>query len=318
MQEDGYAFMVDCATKFFDTVYVSGWFSHATDRLRSVDLAGVERISQTSRIGVEHGGVAAALGPDKGFCVQVLLQGGYSDGLQVEFVTEAGWHRTVPLADLVAERLLADPAGAVSAAFYAEVNAHPSASLLDIGGRDRSANDWGRLVPLADRTVLDIVPGDNVDVLGDAHELSRLLPAESFDYVMAISVFEHLLMPWKVALEMNAVMKTGAKALVSTHQTIGMHDIPWDFWRFSDTAWDALFNRRTGFRIVDRAMGHPQFILPFYTRADHLDAERAAGYESSLVVVERCGLADMAWDVRLDEITDTAYPTAAEEGPTPS
>ncbi len=314
MQADGYAFMIDCATKFFDSVYVSGWFSHDTDGLRAVSLVGADGISQTARVGLAHGGVSSELGPDRGFCLQGLLPDGFADDLRVEFVTEAGWRRTVALADLVEERLLMEGADKVSGAFFDEVNAQPCSSILDIGGRDRSANDWGQLVPTANRTVIDIVDGDNVDVVGDAHELSRLLPEAAFDYVMAISVFEHLLMPWKAALEMNAVMRPGGKALISTHQTIGMHDIPWDYWRFSDTAWDSLFNARTGFRVVARAMGYPQFILPFYVRSDHLDAERAAGYEMSVVVVEKCGPVDVAWDVRVAELTDTTYPTSVVRG----
>ena len=41
----------------------------------------------------------------------------------------------------------------------------------------------------------DIARGPNVDVVGDAHELSRHFPADHFDAVFALSVFEHLAMP---------------------------------------------------------------------------------------------------------------------------
>lgn len=107
---------------------------------------------------------------------------------------------------------------------------------------------------------------------------------------------------------MNRVMKLGGRAWISTHQTIGMHDIPWDFWRFSDTAWDALFNESTGFRIVDRVMDHEEFILPFAIRDEKLDAEKAAGCEMSAVVVEKIGPTSLDWPVSLESVIQTMYP----------
>ena len=47
----------------------------------------------------------------------------------------------------------------------------------------------------------DIHPGAGVDVVGDAHKLSTYFPLNSFDAVFAFSVFEHLVFPWKVALQ---------------------------------------------------------------------------------------------------------------------
>src|ERR1044072_7003937 len=67
-------------------------------------------------------------------------------------------------------------------------------------------------------TVLDVLPGENVTVVGDAHQMTALFPPATFDFVQSVSVFEHLVMPWKVALEMNRVMKLGALAFVFTHQ----------------------------------------------------------------------------------------------------
>ena len=64
---------------------------------------------------------------------------------------------------------------------------------------------------------------------------------------------------------------------------MGLHDAPWDFWRFSADSWDALFNKRTGFIILDRVQDYEQFILPFVVREGKLDSEKAAGFEASLV-----------------------------------
>ena len=48
-----------------------------------------------------------------------------------------------------------------------------------------------------------------MDVVGDAHTLSRHYPDAAFDAVMAFSVLEHLLMPWKLVIELNRVLKPG-------------------------------------------------------------------------------------------------------------
>jgi hypothetical protein len=79
---------------------------------------------------------------------------------------------------------------------------------------------------------------------------------------MSLSVFEHLAMPWKVAVEMAKVMAPGAVAYIQTHQTYPIHDAPWDYWRMSKDAWPALFNRSTGFEILDIGEAEPAFIVP--------------------------------------------------------
>ncbi len=135
-------------------------------------------------------------------------------------------------------------------------------AMLDIGGRARSRVQRSELFPDCDVTVLDIVADPGVDVVGDAHELSRLFAPDSFDFAMSISVFEHLLMPWKVAVELNRVMRPGGFVLVHTHQTIGMHDMPWDFLRYSDAAWAGIFNRYTGFEVIKTDMSRFLHIVP--------------------------------------------------------
>jgi 2-polyprenyl-3-methyl-5-hydroxy-6-metoxy-1,4-benzoquinol methylase len=89
---------------------------------------------------------------------------------------------------------------------------------------------------------------ENVDVVGDAHTMSKQLPNGHFNVTMSFSVFEHLAMPWKVVLEMNEVMAPNGVASFG-HTKAG--------WRFSLSAWAALFNPATGFRIIDAASAEP-------------------------------------------------------------
>jgi SAM-dependent methyltransferase len=297
-------FVANCVTKFFDCLYVYGWFLNAEDSLSSVRLQGQGGIQQTSHVGFDYPGI----GPSAGFQLQALLSEGFSWDLIVEFTTQSGHVAEATVRELSEDREARYPSRSKSQDFRALINATPNARVLDIGGRDRSKMDLSSQFSVKEYVVLDILPGSNVDIVADAHEMSRVLEPESFDYVISLSVFEHILMPWKVAIEINRVLKLGGLAWISTHQTIGMHDNPWDFWRFSDTSWDALFNKSTGFRIVDRVMDYEEFILPFVIRESKLDSEKTAGFELSAVIVEKIGTTALDWPVSLESVIQTWYP----------
>ena len=129
---------------------------------------------------------------------------------------------------------------------------------FEIGGRDRSQRTIKEKFPNAEYVVVDIVAGENVDVVADAHQLSSVFENSSFDFVISASVFEHLLMPWKVALEINKILRPGGSLWISSHQTVGLHDSPWDYWRFSRDSWTGIFNKNTGFEIVATVSDHNQ------------------------------------------------------------
>ena len=180
--------------------------------------------------------------------------------------------------------------------------------LLDIGGRARSGNQLSEYFPECDVTTFDIIADPGVHVVGDAHEMSKLFPPASFDFAQSISVFEHLVMPWKVAVELNRVLKPGGMAHIFSHQTIGMHDMPWDFFRFSDASWTGLFNRYTGFEIVQTQMSNYMHIVPRAWSEHYRNNEGAGGFDCSAVIVRKIGDAKVAWDVAVPDILQTAYP----------
>jgi hypothetical protein len=180
--------------------------------------------------------------------------------------------------------------------------------LLDIGGRARSGNDLSEYFPECDVTTFDIVPDPGVHVVGDAHEMSRHFAPASIDFAQSISVFEHLVMPWKVVVELNRVLKPGGMAHIFSHQTIGMHDMPWDFFRFSDASWAGLFNRYTGFEIVKSDMSNYMHIVPRAWSEHYRGNEGAGGFDCSGVIVRKIGDASVAWDVAVPDILKTAYP----------
>ena len=181
-------------------------------------------------------------------------------------------------------------------------------NILEIGSRARSGNTLRDLMPAhLDYVGLDIIEGPNVDVIGDAHQLSHHFPAGLFDAIFAVSVVEHILMPWKLALEMNRVMAMGGLGYLATHQGWPLHDAPWDFWRFSDKAWLSLFNQATGFEIIEAAMGEPASVV---ARRWHptVDFGSQPVYLSSVVLFRKISDTALAWPVELAEITRSMYP----------
>lgn len=297
----------DIAAKFHRYLYIRGWAYHQHVAEFSIALLSEGILSADIRTGTFHAGVAS-LGPCLGYeCHCILNSNDFPDDVQL-IITFGASQSSIPLADLMYEARVIPKDKNLALRFNDILSKNRITTMLDVGGRDRSNYDRSKDFPGIDVTVLDILEGDNVDVVGDAHQLSDYFPEEYFDAVYSVSVFEHLLMPWKVVLELNKVMKVDAYGLVHTHQCIGMHDVPWDFWRYSDSAWKALFNKHTGFEIIATSLNELNFIIPFVYHDGKKFAERAAGYESSTVIFKKTNKATESWNVRLDEIDSTMYP----------
>ena len=191
-----------------------------------------------------------------------------------------------------------------------EMRNRGSGSILEIGSRARSGiSRREQFTPPGWEYVgFDVMAGTNVDVVGDAHDISGHFPAGAFDAVIAMSVLEHLMMPWKFIVELNRILKLGAIGLFVTHQAYPIHDQPWDFWRFSDTSWTALLNSKTGFEIIEARMAEPAFLVPQFHHAA-VDHNQYMSYQSSSVAFRKISECTLNWDVKIAEITDTSYPS---------
>jgi hypothetical protein len=309
MNIDGCEFVVDSATKFYRHLHVSGWFHHNDERLVSIELHHHDIIAFNFQVGLQYAGVETTRGPCLGFQIDGLMKSSvFPDNAIVTFVTDTGRRVEASLEAMRLDRIVRMRSSAIFRTFRANVLQAPDARLLSIGGRDRSAS--GGLPGFGDAqvTVLDIVPADGVDVVGDAHDMGRLFEPDSFDFVFCSSVFEHLIMPWRVVLEINQILKPGGLVFISTHQTIGLHDVPWDFFRFSDAAYDGLFNHATGFEIIDRQGDFNSFIVPGLFRPGKEDAEGAVGHEASVVLARKIGPTKLRWDVTASELLAGNYP----------
>ena len=211
---------------------------------------------------------------------------------------------------LMPRRVESDPYSKMLPNFIANVKANPSARILEVGARNVTGNPVRQNFAGFDYVGMDIHPGENVDIVGDAHRLSETFPENSFDAIISIAVFEHLFFPWKVAMEMNKVLRPNGRVIVVTHPTWPSHELPWDFWRFQENGMHALFNKATGFKVVDVKEGLPARLLPLVL--DRAFANVGLFNVNMAIAVEavKIGPVDprLRWDVPYNEITDTMYP----------
>ena len=150
--------------------------------------------------------------------------------------------------------------------------------------------------------------GSDAPLVGEAQERGALFKAESFDIVMSTSAFEHLAMPWKAVLGINAVMKTGGLLFIRSHQTFPLHEQPFDYWRFSDETWKALLNSATGFEIIHAGMAGPCRIAGCRPESWSVPRDQAA-YLDSAVLARKSGpyaVHRLRWEVRPAEFLGAA------------
>ena len=205
-----------------------------------------------------------------------------------------------------------DPYHAVFTEFISLSRQSSSPRILEIGSRNVTGVTRRSLFSFCDNYIgFDILAGHGVDIVGDAHKLSEKLPTAHFDFVYSISVFEHLLFPWKAVLEINKVMKTGGYVFVSTHPVWPEHELPWDFWRFPHSGFHALFNRYTGFEIVSLTEGLP---CKTYSLVDDAPTRfNCFGTMNQGVALIARKIGDyrhdlLRWDIEVSDVVGTMYP----------
>lgn len=130
--------------------------------------------------------------------------------------------------------------------------------VLELGSRNVTGANLRNRFNNADYVGFDFYPGDNVDVVGDAHKLSSyFLGKPKFDLIFSSAVFEHLHMPWIVAVEIHKLLKIGGYVFIETHFSYSSHERPWHFFQFSDIGLRVLFNKDIGFDLVESGMSNP-------------------------------------------------------------
>ncbi|MDG1906697.1 MAG: methyltransferase domain-containing protein [Arenicella sp.] len=181
---------------------------------------------------------------------------------------------------------------------------------LEIGSRARSGvNNRDTYLPKdIEFTGIDVLDGEGVDVVCDAHQLSEHLESNKYDLVYSLNVFEHLLMPWKVVLELNKVMKKGGIVMIFTHHAYPLHDLPWDYFRFSDNAWYSMFNKETGFEIIKTQLIDPVSIVPYCIYEGTASVSGEPAFIHSAVIARKISDTSLTWPVDSSAIINTEYP----------
>lgn len=303
---------IDRFSFFQGVLHLAGWVHSADARLKALSLelpGGRQYPLVFDRLPSPD--LAAIFGPiamNSRFQATVSLGVGPAEVAEARLLVTLKGREPIRIDGLGAA--VGDPAHALFVRFHELLRQRPPGRLLEVGSRARSGVVRRDMAPAGwEYSGLDVMDGANVDVVGDAHRLSSLYPAQHFDAVMACSVLEHLLMPWKFVVELNRVLKPGAIGVFTTHQCWPLHDQPWDFWRFSDMAWTGLLNAATGFEIIEARMGEPAYIVAAKLHQVTAFAEVPAGALASFVLFRKTSETSLAWPVELDAITDTSYPS---------
>jgi hypothetical protein len=149
--------------------------------------------------------------------------------------------------------------------FIAMVN-EEGGPVAEVGARRVSASWTGMAAHFPGQRYIgiDIHPGPNVDLVGDAHYLHVLTGEGALGATFSLSVLEHLRHPWLFAAAINRALRPGGLVFQSTHQTFPIHEEPNDFWRFSDEGLKVLFGPELGFEVI--AAGHAD---PLYIHNHH-------------------------------------------------
>ena len=205
-----------------------------------------------------------------------------------------------------------DPYHARFAQFMQMVAAMPVPVVVELGARNVSGLLRRGHFPNAGKYVgVDIHPGEGVDIVGDAHRLSDFVAPHSVDALFSFSVFEHLLFPWKVVLEINRVLKPGGVVFVSTHPVWPAHELPWDFWRFPVGGLAGLFSKPLGFELIGASEGLAAKVYSLASDAPTRELYRHNANLGVAVIARKIADYDrdrLRWDIDIGEAVTTQYP----------
>lgn len=88
----------------------------------------------------------------------------------------------------------------------------------------------------------DFQSGLDVDVVADAHRLSKTWPNHTFDLVWGFSIFEHLEKPWIVSEEIRKILKPNGFFFFQTHFIFPEHAYPNDYFRYTESGLRSIFD----------------------------------------------------------------------------
>lgn len=170
---------------------------------------------------------------------------------------------------------------------FQELCATNKGTVLEIGSRIVSPGSSSKrgLFPHNTYIGVDIYADDNTDIVGDAHELSHLIETP-VDFVFSLSVLEHLAAPWIFALEVNKSLVMGGVTFHATHFHWPEHELPWDFYRFSDYGLTSMFSPLFGFEALNTAVYAPGY-MDLDDNTQHPGMKQAQCWGGSAIIAKK-------------------------------
>lgn len=306
----GLWWVLDDLVDFRGRAWLSGWVWHDSSEVAGVEVRLDHEPLATAALGLQRPDphrVAGDAPASAGVAAELALPSGrYADELSLRVRLADG--SAEDLVDLHGPATDLDRYHALEQRFWELVGQRPPGRVVELGSRDRSGTvHRDRAAPHA-YLGTDLVDGPNVDLVCDAHEIDRHVTAGTVDGCFAMATFEHVLMPWKAVLAINRVLKPGGLLFISSHQTFPLHELPSDYWRYSNDGWRGLLNPHTGFAIRDVAMGEPAMIVPSLSHPAVRDMPQGLAYLGAAVVAEKIDDTRLSWDVAAGEVAAGEYP----------
>lgn len=271
-------------------MYFEGWVHAYEKKVRRLIISVGEDSCEVSEFSARPD--VAALFPEHphvvecGFAVYVASRPGEPASFTV--VTDAG-EKTIPL-EFPKLDLPEAPRSPLELEafrnFAAEVNERRGV-VLEIGARlvSPEAEDYRQYFSGASRFIgIDVHPSETVDVVGDAHFLSSLVGEHSVDAVFSASVLEHMSHPWLLAIEVNRVLRPNGLVFHAAPHSFPVHELPNDFWRFSDEGLKVLFGPSSGFEVIDAGMRNAVDMYSQVRRGVHLMYPLNPGYAVAYIL----------------------------------
>jgi SAM-dependent methyltransferase len=94
----------------------------------------------------------------------------------------------------------------------------------------------------------DVVPGENIDVVGDALDLP--FENDSFDTIISTQVLEHVAKPWIMVKEIHRVLKKDGICILTAPFLEPYHPDPHDYFRYTAEGLQSLF-KNENFEILE-------------------------------------------------------------------
>ncbi len=186
--------------------------------------------------------------------------------------------------------------------------------LLEIGSRAENSPGSRNLVNHG-YVGFDFHDGSNVDVVGDAHKLSSYFPrGKKFGAILSESVLEHIAMPWLVAREISAMLPVAGISCHKVPYMVGLHCLPWDFFRYTVEGLKSLFCPALGFEVLKTSYYiNTSVYYKEQTEGDwlHHISPFQIGFLASFIIVRKVKNVDLenfVWSADVTELGEKTYP----------